>query len=53
MPDERLDYAGPDTRSATRRTAGQWAILLTVWPIGLIIWAAYVALIVLLIIRIL
>ena len=52
MQQDPIEYAGPGTRSATKRSARQWAILLTVWPVGLVVWAIYLAAIVLLFIRV-
>ena len=53
MEHQQIDYAGPETRTATRRSAGQWMILLIVWLIGLVVWTIYLAALGYLLIRIL
>ena len=51
--DPPLDYANPKVRSAsTGRPLRSWLILLVVWTIGLAIWALYLGLLVMLVIRV-
>jgi hypothetical protein len=42
-----------DLSPPPRRTAGTWLLVLLVWAVGLVVWVGYLALIVLLLIRIL
>ena len=46
-----MEQEGPDTPSTKKRSAGQWFILLLAWLVGLVVWAVYVAVIVLLLLR--
>jgi hypothetical protein len=50
--DPPLDYADPAIRQAsTGRPLRGWLILLGVWTVGLAIWALYLGLLVMLVIR--
>jgi hypothetical protein len=54
QPDEKLDYANPDTKPAdTGRPLHVWIKLLLVWAVGLVVWAAYLIALVYLILRML
>jgi hypothetical protein len=54
MPDERFDLpGGGETARPPRRPLRKWVQLLSVWAIGMVIWAAYIAVILFLFSRIL
>jgi hypothetical protein len=40
--DPKIDYANSHTTDATiKRSAGNWAKLLAVWAVGIIVWTIY------------
>ena len=47
------DEADPQPQPRLRRSFATWIKLLVVWAIGLVIWAGYLAVIVLLLVRVL
>jgi hypothetical protein len=51
MP-EPLDYKSPSTQAPSRkRTPATWALLIAVWIVGVVMWAMYISLAAVLMIR--